>query len=312
VSHPLLSGPVTRCTTCTRSNAVRTWDSPPARARELLDAARIDAEQGREADCRRRVDLACALSHRNDDTTVAATGAAILGLLELGQGGLFVAAGEFQRCARLAVNRAGAHRITFAADYVEVLLALGDRRRAHETASSEQARSDRAGTLELRASAARCRARLADPRSYAAEFDVAVALQRSLPRAFDLGRTHLAFGERLRRDRRRRDAREQLQAALKIFVELDAMPWVERARRELATLATGRRLPLDASLIDDLTSQETRVALIIASGVSNREAAAQLFLSPKTIEAHLARAYRKLGVHNRAQLVTALAQHQRL
>ena len=66
-----------------------------------------------------------------------------------------------------------------------------------------------------------------------------------------------------------------------------------------------RRDPVSA---DQLTAQELRVALLIAEGASNREAAAQLFLSPKTIEAHLGHAYRKLGVHNRAQLATTLAR----
>jgi DNA-binding CsgD family transcriptional regulator len=116
----------------------------------------------------------------------------------------------------------------------------------------------------------------------------------------------LCFGERLRRGRRRTDARQHLASALAVFEQYGAQPWADRASRELQATGASARPRRDPAAVDRLTAQELRVALVIADGASTREAAAQLFLSPKTIEAHLGRAYRKLGVHNRAQLATIL------
>lgn len=123
---------------------------------------------------------------------------------------------------------------------------------------------------------------------------------------YQVARTALNYGERLRRAGRRREARAQLHAALEIFNRLGAAVWAGQAERELR--ATGERLRRrDPTLAERLTPQELRVALIIADGATVREAAAQLFLSPKTTKAHLGRAYRKLGVRNRAQLATKVA-----
>jgi DNA-binding NarL/FixJ family response regulator len=89
---------------------------------------------------------------------------------------------------------------------------------------------------------------------------------------------------------------------LAIFEQLGAYPWSEKARSELR--ASGETIRAhDPSARDELTPQELKVALVIAEGASNQEAAAALFLSPKTIEAHLGRAYRKLGIHSRSELI---------
>jgi DNA-binding CsgD family transcriptional regulator len=124
--------------------------------------------------------------------------------------------------------------------------------------------------------------------------------------SFELARTRLCYGERLRREKRRVHAREQLRAAFDGFDQLSATPWAERALVELeATGETARRR--DVSTIDQLTPQELQIATVLADGLTTREAAARLFLSPKTIEYHLRNAYRKLGVHTRRELVDALA-----
>jgi len=97
----------------------------------------------------------------------------------------------------------------------------------------------------------------------------------------------------------------QLRAALEAFDALGAEPWAERARAEL--LATGERARRrDPSTLDDLTPQELQVGLLLAEGRTTREAATQLFLSPKTVEYHLRNAYRKLGIHSREELAAAL------
>jgi DNA-binding CsgD family transcriptional regulator len=110
---------------------------------------------------------------------------------------------------------------------------------------------------------------------------------------------------RLHRARRRADARERLRAATETFEELGATPWAELASAEFAA-AGGRRRQ---SLADDaLTGQEERIARAAAGGATTREIAAELFLSPKTVEWHLGRVYRKLGVQSRAELGAALAE----
>jgi ATP/maltotriose-dependent transcriptional regulator MalT len=118
---------------------------------------------------------------------------------------------------------------------------------------------------------------------------------------FDQARAQLAFGQRLRRDRRRVDARVQLEAARAVFERLGARPWIEQVQRELvasgATVRRGEHADRDA-----LTPQELQIAQLVAGGASNKEAAGAMFLSPKTIETHLSRVYRKLGVTSRTQL----------
>ena len=113
---------------------------------------------------------------------------------------------------------------------------------------------------------------------------------------------------RLHRARRRTDARQRLGEAVEAFDELGATPWVELARAEWR--AAGGRL---RNAVDDgtLTAQETRVARAAGRGATTREIATELFLSPKTVEFHLGRAYRKLGVSSRAQLASALAEGER-
>jgi DNA-binding CsgD family transcriptional regulator len=118
---------------------------------------------------------------------------------------------------------------------------------------------------------------------------------------FETARTRLAYGARLRRARRRVDARPPLRAALATFEELGAVRWADLAATELA--ATGvsirRREPSGAWT---LTPQELRVSLLLAEGRTTREVAAALFLSPKTVEYHLRKVYTKLGIRSRAEL----------
>jgi DNA-binding NarL/FixJ family response regulator len=120
-------------------------------------------------------------------------------------------------------------------------------------------------------------------------------------RPYERARSELALGELLRRARRRRQAREHLRIALERFEHLGAAHWAERAREELrASGQTARRR--ESSTRDDLTQQELQIARLVAHGLSNREVAAQLFLSPRTIDFHLRNVFRKLGVTSRMQL----------
>ena len=122
---------------------------------------------------------------------------------------------------------------------------------------------------------------------------------------WERARTELCLGEHLRRGGRRADARPPLRAALATFDALGAAPWADRASAELkATGETARRR--DASSLDQLTPQELRIALMLAEGTTTRQAAAALYLSPKTVEYHLRHVYLKLGVNSRSALAEAL------
>ncbi len=132
-------------------------------------------------------------------------------------------------------------------------------------------------------------------------FQQALRHQATAGRPFERARTQLAYGEFLRRSRRRVDAREQLRNALQTFEDLTAAPWVQRATQELrASGETARKR--DPSTTSSLTPQEAQVATFVARGLSNRDVAAQLFLSPRTIDFHLRNVFAKTGVSSRGEL----------
>jgi len=135
-----------------------------------------------------------------------------------------------------------------------------------------------------------------------AHFREAMAEHSRASRPVAKARTQLAYGEFLRRSRRRVDARAQLRTALDVFTEVGAQPWADRARQELrASGETARKRDPSTSL--QLTPQEQQVASLVSRGHSNADVAAQLFLSRRTVEFHLSNAYQKLGVRSRGDLV---------
>ncbi|MEV5570907.1 AAA family ATPase [Spirillospora sp. NPDC052269] len=200
----------------------------------------------------------------------------------------------------------GPHRHTAAvmaasADLVEAALRI-DR---PETAAAAQARlsrwADAGGQPWARAVALRCEALVSDTED---PFVQALDLHERSVRPFEKARTELAYGEWLRRHRRRSDARARLHSALETFEYLHAVPWTDRARAELRASGEGTPPALASAptLLDRLTPQELQVVRLAAAGTSSREIAAQLFLSPRTVEYHLYKAYPKLGISSRREL----------
>ncbi|MFJ3306462.1 AAA family ATPase [Streptomyces sp. NPDC086549] len=195
------------------------------------------------------------------------------------------------------------------ADLAEACLRTGARERA---VTVTDWLAERAGATSLAwpaAAHARCRVMLARSADEAAEWLTAAELahaRREMP--FERARTRLVAGEVLRRVRRPSAAQEPLLSAQRTFSALGAGPWAARAGAEVA--ASGHRTAVrraEPDVLELLTPQEFQVARAIGEGLSNVEAAASLFLSRKTIEAHLTRVYRKLGVRSRADLARCLA-----
>jgi DNA-binding CsgD family transcriptional regulator len=122
---------------------------------------------------------------------------------------------------------------------------------------------------------------------------------------FEMAQVQLAFGERLRRQQATRASREQLAAALDTFTRLGARPWAERANAELRATGQTRHRAVDSSP-RPLTPQELGIAELAATGLTNKQIGARLYLSPRTVSAHLYRVFPKLGIASRAALRDAL------
>jgi DNA-binding NarL/FixJ family response regulator len=269
----------------------------------LVTLARIEAVLGLEEDC--RAHLATGLEHarQNGVTSIELFAAAALGLLELSLGHADRAVAPFGECQRLEeefnVQLPTLHM--GAADHIEACVRSGALAEAESSLAVLERRADQTGLRWPAAMAARCRGLLADDAGYEREFATALVLHGA-DMAFERARTLLCLGMRRRRSRRRADARAALHDALAFFEGAGAEPWAEQAQAELRAAGDVTEPSTDRSL-RALTPQELQVALVVAKGATNKEAAASLFLSPKTVEFHLGNAYRKLGLRSRAELV---------
>ena len=226
-----------------------------------------------------------------------------VGLLETGRGRQESAAARLAALAAAGPGRAHPLIIVLAApDLVEALVRAGRASEAHEAFRALESFTGPGAPPWALASAARCHALLGSDGEAQADFEAALRLHADANRPFDHARTALLYGEFLRRLRRRQDAREHLRLALEGFERLRAEPWAERARTELrATGETARKR--DSGAGGELTPQETQVARLVSAGLSNKDVAAQLFLSPRTVEYHLRKVFQKLGIASRAELI---------
>ncbi|MFD8212596.1 AAA family ATPase [Streptomyces sp. NPDC059697] len=209
------------------------------------------------------------------------------------------APGAFTPCSQQAVRTL--------LDLVESAVHTGraDQARAHALAARDQGLPAISPHLDFLTAAAL--AMTADDTGARAAFERAVAHPAGVEFPFELARVRLAQGMWLRRARERAAARTVFEEAVETFERLGAQPWARRARAELraAGAAVGRAAE---SRADTLTAQERQIAELAASGLSNKEIGARLFLSPRTVGAHLYRVFPKLGISSRASLRDALAQ----
>jgi DNA-binding CsgD family transcriptional regulator len=190
-------------------------------------------------------------------------------------------------------------------DLIESQIRVGLEQEARGTLAEFEATAERTGRRWALAAAARCRGLLATPDTTDAVFDEAHRRVAALPSPFERARTELCWGERLRRDGRRVEARRHLHDAHQRFEALGAVPWAEKAARELRS-SGGRARRGPRARTAELTAQQAQIATMVAEGRTNKSIANSLFLSPRTIEFHLSQVYRKLDVDNRTQLARAL------
>ena len=279
----------------------------PLLAHSLAALAHTEAGMGAEDACRRHVTEGLALTARFQGEATTTYLHAALGLLELGLGRIpeaIAALEETQRHAdRLQMQPS---LVQSAPDLIEAYARAGRRDDALARLDTFEARGRKTGSRWAEAATGRLRALLAPDAEMRTAFEAALALHEGLPMPFEHARTLLCFGERLRRARQRADAREPLKEALETFERLGARGWAERARTELR--ATGeQQTRRTETAAEQLTPHELQIAVLVSQGMTNREAAAALFLSPKTIEYHLGQIYRKLDVRGRAQLARLMA-----
>jgi DNA-binding CsgD family transcriptional regulator len=190
-------------------------------------------------------------------------------------------------------------------DLLEALIAVGELTEADDVLAIWEARAvalDRAWALAI---LARCRglmlAARGDLEGAFACFERALSEHARSTDPFHHARTLLAFGRAQRRAKKRGAARTTLEDTLRRFERLGAPLWAEQARAELARI--GGRVPSS----DDLTEAESRIAMLVAEGQTNREVAAALFLTVHSVETALTRIYRKLGVRSRVELASHYA-----
>ena len=275
--------------------------------------ARIDAARGDDARCRERMDRAQQIAGGLAIGCIEVYVPASLGFAALTAGDLETAADHLQRAwsAALRGGLGNPNIVPVIGDLLEARVRTRDTERADEMISwlarcvddGVYATVVRARCLGLRSTTV--------PEAMR-HFDLARSAHARVEMPFERARTLLCEGETMRRLRRPAAARAVLREALSVFGNLGARPWVMRAAGELAAAgerpAGGPPPRTTRSPIEDLSPQEFQIGRLVADGHSNEEAAAALFLSRKTVEAHLTHAYRKLGVRSRTGLARAFLE----
>jgi DNA-binding CsgD family transcriptional regulator len=272
----------------------------------LYASAWVEAHLGRVEPARAAAERAAAIAEGVSDAIFPIWIAAALGQLELSLGDLNAAERYLRPLpARLTTLGWNDPADEVWPDAIETLAGLGELDQARSYLEQYDVLAERSGSPWALTVAARCRGILSASEGELdaafAAFERALAEGERVESRFERGRALLALGSVRRRAKQKRGAREALEQALEIFDRAGAGLWAERARDELARIS-GRR-----AASEQLTETEQRVSSLAARGLSNKEIAATLFMSVHTVEAHLSRIYRKVGVRSRAELAGRLA-----
>lgn len=273
------------------------------RCEALLLVAEIDSARGQADRCRSTCAQVRSLAAALVDPVTALLADRREALLDLGLGRLDAAIARLESAlttARLQhIDRPYQSPVP---DLVEAYVRAGRLDDARAVAPDFTDRVGPASPPLPRARALRIEGLLAEGSAYDELFAESVRLDLSVGLVFHAARTLLCHGERLRRDGRRVEARVRLHSALDIFQRLEAAPWAVRCESELAASGASVSAPRAEDVSAVLSPQELQVAVLVAEGRRNREIAETLFLSLRTVESHLSRIFRKLGVDSRHQL----------
>jgi DNA-binding CsgD family transcriptional regulator len=291
----------------------RQADSSNAEPVALYGRALVDAHRGRVEAARAAAERGSTLAAAMGDETWRVLNEYVLGFLELSLGDPTRAHGRLGPLveALYAIGVGEPALFPVLPDEIEALIGLGELDQAEPLIEELHAQGRALARAWALATAARGRGLLAAARGDAQ--DALVHLQQALQehqrdtRPFELARTLRAHGMVLRRHRHKAAAKAALEQALGIFERLGAPLWAEATSAELGRVGLRPAAPVDAR---GITAAEARIAELVAAGRSNREVAGELFMSPKTVEAHLSRIYRKLGVRSRAELAHKFARQR--
>ncbi|MFB9718418.1 helix-turn-helix transcriptional regulator [Planobispora longispora] len=291
-------------------------------AQHLAWLALAAAVEGDEETCRIRAGSAIELADAHGLGVVGALGGWALAHLDVAAGRHANAAGRLRAVAR--ADGTGGHlviRVMATPHFVEAAARTGDVEHARAALAVLDRWVASTGSPDRLALAARCHALLAGPGESEERFREALDLHHRGSCAFETARTQLLFGGALRRNRRPGAAREHLHGALETFERYGARLWAEQARSELRaageatprpegrTRATGAPAAeaAESPAVQALTAQQLQIARLVADGATNREVAARLFLSPRTVEHHLRNIFSRLGIRSRVELVRLLS-----
>jgi DNA-binding CsgD family transcriptional regulator len=273
-------------------------DQTPSAAVQLSTLVTARAYRGDEPGAQGYADRVFALATAQGHTFGVGRAQAALGFLDLSLGRPVQAMDRLEHVLETTSHPAVA--LTVATDLVEAAVRAGSPDRGHVAFGVFVRWAERSGAPLARALASRSAALLDldDPES---RYQEALTLLRPEGDGFELARTELLFGEYLRRERRRVEARSHLRSAWDSFARLGAQPWAERARVELRATGESAR-PRHESSLTELTPQELQIARLVADGAATKDVAAQLFLSPRTVDYHLRKVFTKTGISSRAEL----------